>query len=87
MEQLEELYNKNDHMKEQLDIMMTIVTTIQVMFKKWNRSDLTQVVLDKAGEVGTETASEQGDTGEMKAQVETKGATLNQQIEKDIQDI
>eukprot|EP00972_Heterocapsa_arctica_P004955 734358-Heterocapsa_arctica.AAC.1 len=74
-------------MKEQLDSMMNIVTTIHVMFQKWNMSDLTQVVQDKAGEVGTEKAAEQGDTGGMKPQIEPKEVTLSPQMEKDIQDI
>eukprot|EP00972_Heterocapsa_arctica_P054744 8068655-Heterocapsa_arctica.AAC.1 len=54
MEQLETLHNKNDHMKEQLDRLMTIVTTIRGMFKKWNRSDHTQSVLDEAEEAGAQ---------------------------------
>eukprot|EP00972_Heterocapsa_arctica_P091075 13437317-Heterocapsa_arctica.AAC.1 len=85
MEQLETLHNNNDHMKEQLDRMMTIVTTIRGMVGKWSRNEYTHSVGNEAEVMRAQVSMEQGDTGDVEAQTEGREAALNQQqIEKDI---
>eukprot|EP00972_Heterocapsa_arctica_P084265 12414379-Heterocapsa_arctica.AAC.1 len=88
MEQLEFLHNKNDHMTEQLDEMMTIVTTIRGMFAKWSRNEYTHGVGNEAEVMRAQGRMKENDVGEAEQQAEARMMTPQQQIiEKDILNI
>eukprot|EP00972_Heterocapsa_arctica_P042033 6197981-Heterocapsa_arctica.AAC.1 len=70
---------------EQLDRMMTIVTTIRGMFAKWSRNEYTHSVGSEAEGMISQA---ENDTGDAEPQTEGSMTTAQQQtIEKDILNI
>eukprot|EP00972_Heterocapsa_arctica_P091708 13524704-Heterocapsa_arctica.AAC.1 len=63
MEQLEALHHKSDQMKEDLDRVGNIATTIRGLIAKWNRNEHTHNVGTELEELRAQVAMEEDGTG------------------------